>query len=359
MRGGEQFWRGLALVALLLVIALSAERYFRIYWFSETEPRVIAPRADLASEEKLATAVFRTAAPSVVSIYVRRGRGPFQQNTGTGTGFIWDKAGHIVTNSHVVSGGSEIGVVIGDERSIPATLVGEAPWADLAVLRLQVLPETLTPIAVGQSSDLLVGQSVYAIGNPFGLQRSLTTGIISALDRRLPTREGREVAGVIQTDAAINPGNSGGPLVDSSARLIGVNTAILAPTGAFSGVGFAIPVDIVNRIVPAIIRDGRAPMPGIGILALPEEISAGYGVRGVVIHQVIPGSPAARAGLRGVTPEGEVGDIIVGVEGRPIATVGDLFTELDRTGIGNEAKLQVLRRGRRIEVAVEVSDISA
>jgi 2-alkenal reductase len=211
----------------------------------------------------------------------------------------------------------------------------------------------------GQSSGLAVGQTVFAIGNPFGLSRSLTTGVISALDRRLPTREGREVAGVIQTDAAINPGNSGGPLVDSAARLIGVNTAILAPTGAFTGVGFAIPVDTVNRIVPAIIRDRRAPMPGIGIAAYPEEVSASFGVRGVVIQQVLPGSAAQAAGLRGVTPDSELGDVIVGVGEARVATVGDLFAELDRIGVGNEARLIVLRGGRRMEFRVRVQDISS
>lgn len=355
---GERFWRVIAVTALVILGMLVGERYLRVYFFSATEPRAVTPRPDLAGGEKLAADIFRSVSPSVVSVYVRRRQG-VSAVAGTGSGFVWDKAGHIVTNNHVVSSATEIGVVIGDQqRAIPATLVGAAPWADLAVLRLQDIPGNLTPIPVGTSNNLAVGQEVFAIGNPFGLSHSLTQGIISALDRKLPTRGGREVAGVIQTDAAINPGNSGGPLVDSAGRLIGVNTAILAPTGTFTGVGFAIPVDTVNRIVPAIIRQGHAPMPGIGIMVYPEELAAEYGLRGVVIQSVLPGGPAQRAGLRGVSERGRLGDVIVGAGDQEVGTVGDLFLALERVGIGNAAKLQILRDGSRIDVDVEVKDIS-
>lgn len=329
------------------------------YFLSATEPRPVTSRPDFAGEEKRTTDIFAHTAPSVVSIYARKGGTPLSEGgVGTGSGFVWDRAGHIVTNNHVVSGAEEIGVLLGGERAIPAEVVGVAPWVDLAVLRISSPPNDLVPITVGSSADLVVGQSVYAIGNPFGLSRSLTQGIISALDRRLPTAGGREVSGVIQTDAAINPGNSGGPLVDSAGRLVGVNTAILAPGGTFAGVGFAIPVDTVNRIVPELIRNGRARLPGIGFVPLPEEVANRHGLRGVVVQAVGPQTSAARAGLRGIDEQGRLGDVIVAVGGKPVGTVAELSRELEQVGIGNTAKLTVLRNGRRVELDVQVQDIS-
>ncbi len=191
------------------------------------------------------------------------------------------------------------------------------------------------------------------------MSRTLTRGIISALDRHLPTASGREVAGVIQTDAAINPGNSGGPLVDSSGRLIGVTTAILAPSGASAGVGFAVPVDTVNRIVPALIQSGRAPLPGIGIRAYPEELAARYGIKGIVVQGVLPGSSAAKAGIRGVGANGRIGDIIVAVDGVPVSNLGELANQLERTGVGKSAQLTVLRDGAQVKTDVVVQDINA
>lgn len=249
-------------------------------------------------------------------------------------------------------------VVLDEGRSLPARLVGSAPWTDLAVVQIEDPPADLRPIAVGSSADLLVGQSVFAIGNPFGLSRTLTQGIISALGRRLPTEGGREIADVIQTDAAINPGNSGGPLIDGGGRLVGVNTAIISPAGSSAGVGFAIPVDTVNRIVPALIRDGRAPLPGLGISALPEEVGARIGVRGVVIGSVMSGGAAARHGIIGVTPEGRLGDVIVAAGGKPVANLADLAIELERVGIGAQIRLTVLRDGRPRDIDVVVQDIS-
>jgi 2-alkenal reductase len=250
-----------------------------------------------------------------------------------------------------------VGVVLDSGRAVRARVVGDAPWVDLAVLRMDAVPDDLQPIPVGRSSDLLVGQAVLAVGNPFGLSRTLTTGIISALDRRLPTSAGREVAGVIQTDAAINPGNSGGPLVDSAGRLIGVNTAILAPSGTFAGVGFAVPVDIVNRIVPKLIKDGRAPLAGIGIVAVSEELAARLPTQGVIIENVRPGSSAQKAGLEGVDRRGRVGDIIVAVGGKPVTRLAELAEELDKIGIGKDATLTVQRAGRQMDVNVTVQDI--
>jgi 2-alkenal reductase len=359
MQKPETFWRGIAVLALLLCAALISERYLRSYLFSATEPRTVAPREDLSGEELSITKLFAATSPSVVAISTIQGGRRFgtASRGGTGSGFVWDRAGHIVTNAHVIANADQIGVLLGEERAVPARLIGSARWADLAVVKLDVVPDNLQPLPVGRSADLLVGQQVLAIGNPFGLSRSLTTGIISALDRRLPTSGGREVAGVIQTDAAINPGNSGGPLIDTAGRLIGVNTAILAPTGTFTGVGFAIPVDTVNRIVPALIRDGRAPMPGIGIIPLPEEYGLRFGIRGVIVQSVIDGTAADRAGLRGVEETGDLGDVIVAVEGNAVATVADLALELERVGIGNQAELTLLRNGGRARVSVNVQDV--
>jgi 2-alkenal reductase len=356
----ELFWRGATFVALLMVAFLIGERFFRPHAPPATMPREIAVRADLGGDEKRASGIFQSVAPSVVLITAARGGRTIDADGGAGgagSGFIWDGAGHIVTNNHVVEGAGEIAVVLDDGSRIAARVVGAAPWADLAVVRLSKVPASLTPINVGRSSDLIVGQNVYAIGNPFGLARTLTTGIISALDRRLPTETGRVVAGVIQTDAAINPGNSGGPLVDSSGRLIGVNTAIIAPTGAFAGIGFAIPVDTVNRIVPDLIKSGRAPLPGIGVSTLSEELAVRAGVRGVVIYGVRPGSSADAAGLKGVD-RGQIGDVIVAVGSKAVASTADLAIALEGVGIGSKARLTVLRAGKSREVEVAVQDIN-
>ena len=359
MEPRDRFWRLVAVLALALCALLIGERYVRGFLLSETAPRLPAPRADLAGEEARTTALFARTAPSVVAIYARkRGTRLGEGGVGAGSGFVWDRAGHIVTNHHVVEQADQLGVLFGGETPLPARLVGTAPWVDLAVLKLIDPPDDLQPIPVGTSADLAVGQSVYAIGNPFGLSRSLTTGVISALGRRFPTASGREVVGVIQTDTAINPGNSGGPLIDSSGRLIGVNTAILAPTGSFTGVGFAIPVDTVNRIVPELIRDGRARLPGIGFVPLPEEVAHQYGIRGIVVQTVPPDSPAARAGLTGIDEFGRLGDVIVAADGEPVATVADLAIVLERVGIGNRVRLTVVRDGRRRDLTTTVQDIA-
>jgi 2-alkenal reductase len=354
----SSFWRRVALVAIVLLAALTAERTLTRWLLSSDTPRVVSQRTDLGANEKLAVEIYRNVSPSVAYIFAQRGGDQLGGAAGAGSGFVWDRAGHIVTNNHVIEGADRVGVVFGQGNAIPARVVGRAPWADLAVLELSVLPPDLRPIAIGSSENLVVGQSVLAIGNPFGLQRTLTQGIISALDRRLPTLGGREIAGVIQTDAAINPGNSGGPLVDSAGRLIGVNTAIIAPSGTFAGVGFAVPVDTVNRIVPQLIANGRAALPGIGIQALPEELTARFGLTGVVVQGVVPGSSAAAAGLRGIEGAGRIGDVIVGVDGREVENLADLATGLEKAGIGNAVQLSVRRGGRTITLDVRVQDIN-
>ena len=268
---------------------------------NNSEPRTIAPRGELANFEKATIDIFNSAAPSVAYLFtenaVRGFFGPREVRQGAGSGFLWDHLGHVVTNYHVIQGAERIQVRMDTGDALEATYVGGSQDYDLAVVRLRSKPADIQPIPVGSSSDLKVGQAVFAIGNPFGLSRTLTTGVISALDRRLPTAAGREVVGVIQTDAAINPGNSGGPLIDSAGRLIGVNTAIISGSGNSAGIGFAVPSDVVNQVVPQLISKGQVPRPGIGIVVLDEETAASLGVVGVVINRVMPGSAADRAGL--------------------------------------------------------------
>ncbi len=281
----DRFLRIAVAAALVLLALFVAQPYVTSLMFSAEAPRAVTARGDLAPAEASTVALFERAAPSVVYVFAkpRQGMISFDPETGerrqgggeqTGSGFVWDAAGHVVTNNHVIQGGGEIQVRLSTGEVVPATLAGTDPNYDLAVLKLGRVTAAPPPIAIGTSADLKVGQFTYAIGNPFGLDHTLTTGVVSALQRRLPTAEGRELSGVIQTDAAINPGNSGGPLLDSAGRLIGVNTAIFSPSGASAGIGFAIPVDVVNRVVPNLIRTGRTPSPGIGIVAASEDAAA-------------------------------------------------------------------------------------
>ncbi|MGO4388026.1 S1C family serine protease [Microvirga sp. 2YAF29] len=352
----------MTIVAVLLALLL-VQPYVTSYFFSAREPRTVAPRGDLADFERSTVHVFETVAPSVVQVVSMSGqRNPFQdggdQPSESGTGFIWDAAGHVVTNDHVVANAQSVVVRLASGEVVPARVVGQAPNYDLAVLLLERRAALPPPVAIGSSSDLKVGQTAYAIGNPFGLDQSLTTGIISALKRRLPTSGGREIADVIQTDAAINPGNSGGPLLDSSGRLIGVNTAIYSPSGANAGIGFSIPVDVVNRVVPQLIREGRVPTPGIGIIAADEAAAAQLSVTGVIVAGVVPGSPAAEAGLRGVDQRfGTIGDIIVGAGDNPVKRLSDLTDKLESVGVGQSVSLKVLRDNREQTVTVRIVDV--
>nr|PZN81223.1 MAG: 2-alkenal reductase [Pseudomonadota bacterium] len=348
--------------ALLLATVWVGQELYMSYALAQTEPRTVTPRGDLTEAEKSTIALFSAAAPSVAAITTERLRpiGFWRMGVeqGAGSGFVWDKAGHIVTNYHVVRSAQRVFVQLGAGEPVPAEVIGTAPEYDLAVVRLAQVPPDLRPLPIGRSATLQVGQACFAIGNPYGLARTLTTGVVSALDRTLPTANHREISGVIQTDAAINPGNSGGPLLDSAGRLIGVNTAIVSGSGASAGIGFAIPVDLVNRIVPALIRYGRAPQPGIGILAA-DDVSAQLGAPGIAVLGVQPGSPAARAELQPFDFEnGRVGDVIVAVDGRRVRTIGELISALDRAGIGSEVELRVLRGRRTIDVKVRVEDVS-
>ncbi|HEV2566662.1 MAG TPA: trypsin-like peptidase domain-containing protein [Microvirga sp.] len=355
----ERATRIIIVVVAVLLALVVLQPYVSGYLLSAREPRPVAARGDLSDFEQSTIRVFGTVAPSVVQVVALQARGSSGgEPAGSGTGFIWDAAGHVVTNNHVVENGSSFVVRLASGEVLPAEVVGRAPNYDLAVLRVQPRGGLPAPVPVGRSADLKVGQTAYAIGNPFGLDQSLTTGIISALKRRLPTSGGREVADVIQTDAAINPGNSGGPLLDSAGRLIGVNTAIFSPSGANAGIGFAIPVDVVNRVVPELIRTGRVPTPGIGILAGDETLAARLGVNGVIVAGVVPGSPADQAGLRGVDPRaGVIGDVIVGVEDAPVRHLPDLTDRLEQTGVGNTITLKILRDNQTRTVEVRIVDV--
>jgi 2-alkenal reductase len=356
------------LVILLVILVLAAAALIKLYDIgssrhTQSAPRIITPRGELAAYERSTIALFETAAPSVAYIFTENAVQGFFGATriqqGTGSGFLWDELGHVVSNYHVIQGARRVQVRLDSGTAIDATVVGGSPDHDLAVLRLRERPASLRPIPVGTSKDLRVGQAVFAIGNPFGLSRTLTSGIISALDRRLPTAGGREVLGVIQTDAAINPGNSGGPLIDSSGRLIGVNTAIISGSGNSAGIGFAVPVDTVNQIVPQLIAKGKVPRPGIGIVALEEEAAAGLGIVGVVIEQVVPGSAADHAGLEGIDFRRRVlGDVITKVDGQAVTNIVEFVRLLQGYEVGQTVKLEVLRNEARRSVSVQVMDIS-
>ena len=327
-----------------------------------TEPRAVTPRGPLASDEQQVVRLFENAAPSVAYITTQAARRGFfgmeVLSQGAGSGFVWDDRGHVVTNHHVVEGATKVQVQLDAGKTYGAAVVGVAPDYDLAVVKLDKVPPGLKPIALGTSADLRIGQSAYAIGNPFGLTRTLTRGIVSALDRHLPTSAIREIRGAIQTDAAINPGNSGGPLLDSVGRLIGVTTAIRSPSGGSTGVGLAIPVDLVNRIVPQLIARGRAPNPGIGIVPFHPELVSQAGIVGVVIARVARGSPAKEAGLAAYSEQtGSLGDVIIGVNGHAVETLQEFVSELDRAGIGQSVELTVTRDGKERRVRVKVIDV--
>jgi S1-C subfamily serine protease len=347
-------------VAVGLLLALAVGNLRHAPW-TGPNARAVEQRGPLSDAERANIEIFQRVSPSVVQVAAQSAANPFSEEgeAATGTGFVWDNDGHIVTNNHVVQDASEIAVRFSSGEAVRAELVGTAPNYDMAVIRVRSVHTMPSPIAVGSSSDLKVGQFAFAIGNPYGLDQSMSSGIISALKRRLPTSSGHEIANVIQTDTAINPGNSGGPLLDSAGRLIGVTTAILSPSGTNAGIGFAIPVDIVNRVVPALIRNGRVPTPGIGIVAASEAVATRMGIEGVIVARTTPGSPAGRAGIRGVDlSSGSLGDIITAANGKPVRRLSDLTDEIEQVGAGKTVHLTVKRDSQTREVDVAVVDIS-
>ena len=329
--------------------------------------RAVVPRGDLAPGEKSTIALFRQASPSVLhitAISVQRDLftlNLYQIPEGTGSGFVWDHNGNIITNFHVIQNADVAQVTLGDQTTWKARRVGVAPDKDLAVLRIDAPANQLQPIPIGTSKDLQVGQSVFAIGNPFGLDQSLTTGVISALGREIESVTRRPIQGVIQTDAAINPGNSGGPLLDSAGRLVGVNTAIYSPSGASAGIGFAIPVDTVNRIVVELIRYGKVTRPGIGVQIAEEQIADRLGVKGILIVDVVPGSAAARAGIRPTRREGSgrvrLGDVITAVDGKKVESPNELFILLENYKVGDVVNVSLLREGKNVQTKVTLEAV--
>ena len=331
----------------------------------KAQPRPVTARGDLATDEQATIEIFEHASPSVVFISTRQRvldywtRNVFTVPRGTGSGFIWDDLGDVVTNNHVIAGASEATVRLNDGRSYRAALVGASPSHDLAVLRINVAFDRPPPVPIGTSGDLKVGQKVFAIGNPFGLDYTLTSGLVSALDRSLTEENGAIIDHLIQTDAAINPGNSGGPLLDSAGRLIGINTAIYSPSGAYAGIGFAVPVDTVNRVVPELIAGGKYARPSLGVRAdadLNQALTDRLGIKGVVVLRVEPGSPAEAAGLRGteIDRRGDVipGDVILALDGKPVDSVATLFSRLDDYRIGDRVTVHIWRAGHELDVPV-------
>jgi S1-C subfamily serine protease len=321
----------------------------------------------LTADEKRTIEIFRRARPSVVFITrlaLRRDLFSLdiqQIPQGSGSGFVWDREGHVITNFHVIRGGDAIWITLADQTEWEARPVGAAPDKDLAVLRIPAPRERLHPLTPGTSRSLLVGQRVFAVGNPFGLDHSLTTGVVSALGRELRSPTGRRIRDVIQTDAAINPGNSGGPLLDSSGRLIGVSTAIYSPSGGSAGIGFAVPVDTVSRLVPQLIATGRVIQAGIGATFVPTRFNAALGIDCVALAEVAPDGPAARAGLLGaratrsrVVP----GDCIVAVDGRRVRSEDDVRDAFESAGVGASVTLTVTRQlaRRQVRLQLEATD---
>jgi S1-C subfamily serine protease len=357
-------------IALCLLTALLTKQTWvgsAVLTDPRAAPRQIAARGDLAPQEKSTIALFRQASPSVVhitAIAVQRDLftlKPYQIPEGTGSGFIWDTSGNVITNFHVIQNADAAQVTLADQSNWKAKLVGAAPDKDLAVLKIDAPANRLPAIPVGTSKDLQVGQSVFAIGNPFGLDQSLTTGVISALGREIESVTRRPIQGVIQTDAAINPGNSGGPLLDSAGRLIGVNTAIYSPSGASAGIGFAIPVDTVNRIVPEVIRYGKVTRPGIGIQIAEDQIAERLGVNGVLVVDVVAGSAAAKAGLRPTRREASgrvrLGDVITAINGQKVVSPNELFLLLEKYKVGDAVNVTVLRDEKSVQIKMTLDAV--
>ncbi len=357
---------------LTLIIVITGVLLYRSIPLIEvmiaSHPKPVTPRGDLMQLEKSNIAIFEAAKPSVVYISTLQRVVDFWHMSvmdvprGTGSGFVWDKFGHIVTNYHVIEGASEAVVTLSNGLGYKAVLVGADPAHDLAVLKIRPIPGVMKPVIIGDSSKLKVGQVVYAIGNPFGLDWTMTMGIISALNRVLEEKEGARIKGAIQTDAAINPGNSGGPLLDSAGRVIGVNTAIYSPSGANAGIGFAIPINLVNRVVSSIIAYGKYVPPRLGIESddrFNAMLARRFGIEGVAVLGIEPSSPAAAAGLRPtiVAPDGsvQIGDIIVAVDGHKVRSFEELQEQIQKHDHGDKVTLTILRNNRYIKLTIPLA----
>lgn len=323
--------------------------------------RPVVARGDLAEDEQATIEIFRRASPSVVNITNLAAVRRFDLDAtgvpqGTGSGVVWDAQGYVVTNYHVIESAEAAKVTLADRSEWDARLVGTAPDKDIAVLKIEAPAARLHPIAVGASANLQVGQKVFAIGNPFGLDHTLTNGIVSQVGREILSATSRPIQGVIQTNAAINPGNSGGPLLDSAGLMIGINTAIYSPSGVNSGIGFAVPVDTINWIVPQLIRHGRVERVGMGISIWEDHLVSRLGLHGVLVREVAAGSPAAVAGILPTRQDakGDVipGDLIVAIDGKPVIDSLDLYRLLDQHKAGETVTVAVERVAGRQDLKV-------
>jgi len=366
-RVAKYFWPALATSALALLVVQHSGLDGATLTNPKVAPRPVTPRGELMPEEKSTITIFRQASPSVVnitSIGIERDMftlNQYQIPQGTGSGFIWDNTGNVITNFHVIQDADAAQVTLADRSTFKARVVGVSPDRDLAVLRIDAPTAKLQAIPLGTSKDLQVGQSVFAIGNPFGLDQTLTTGVISALNREIESVTRRPIQGVIQSDAAINPGNSGGPLLDSAGRLIGVNTAIYSPSGVSAGIGFAIPVDTVNRIVTELIRSGKVTRPGLGVQVADEQIAQRLGVNGVLIVDVARGSAAEKAGIqptrRDNTGRVRLGDIITAIDGKKIESPNDLFLALEKYKVGESVNFTLLRNDKPVQIKIALEAV--
>jgi len=327
---------------------------------------ILAHASALTAEEQRTIELFEQASPAVVFITSVSLQRDFwsprimEIPRGTGSGFIWDRQGHVVTNFHVIQGASKARVTLADQSTWEARLVGAAPEKDLAVLHIDAPKSVLSPIKRGHSGDLRVGQSVFAIGNPFGLDQTLTTGVISALGREIDSVSSIPIRDVIQTDAAINPGNSGGPLLNSSGQLIGVNTAIFSPSGAYAGIGFSIPVDAVEWVVPELIANGRLRRPVLGVELASSQVQRRLQLEGPLVLDVRPGSGAERAGVRATRRDANgklvLGDVIVAVGDAQIRSPSDLALALERKNAGDKIRVSVIRDDRIVDLQLELDE---
>ncbi|QDU44064.1 S1C family serine protease [Symmachiella dynata] len=362
-------WPFLILVVLTL---------FAIWRFSGSGPssilnpnasaRAVTPRGDLAADEKTTIEIFQKVAPSVVHITAVDQvtnplvADPVEVPSGMGSGLVWSDDGYIVTNYHVISQAEGVVVTLGDGTVLKAKLVGKAPDQDLAVLKVDAPASQLVPIPIGESSNLMVGQKVFAIGNPFGFDHSLSTGTISGLGRSIRTKTRRLITDVIQTDAAINRGSSGGPLLDSAGRLIGVTTAIYSPSGVSAGLGFSVPVDMVNRVVPELIQHGKIERPGLGIRPVSDQLTHRLGLEGILIKSDEDDSLKTRSGIRPTYWDAQanqlvVGDLIVAMDGEPLRGSLDLIDELSKRKVGDVVELTLWRDGKEINQEIELQAI--
>lgn len=324
------------------------------------------PAGSRTEDERNTIAIFQKAAKACVYVTQRQvvtdflGRGAHDVAAGSGSGFIWDAEGHIVTNFHVIANAQRLTVTLHDQQTFVASVVGVEPRKDIAVLKIDAPKELLVPIdhSLGQFG-LQVGQKVVAIGNPFGLDQTLTTGVISALGRQVDGIGGVKIREMVQTDAAINPGNSGGPLLDSSGRLIGMNTMIFSQSGSSAGIGFAVPAEAIGRVVPQLIKNGRVEQVGLGVEIDPQQrIERRLDLRGLVIISTIPGSSAEKSGIVGLarTPRGiQLGDILVAIDGKPVNAYDDLYAILDGRRPGEKVKVKFLRERKTLELELTLA----